>query len=204
MKMNFFFNKRKSLTGKSCFLLAALVLVPSLSGAEEANRGFDEHYELEEITFHVTCANRGSLNQLDIAPGGLETDNSVIKQEIDGSVTGAEAADLNKDGSPEIYVYVNSAGSGSYGSLIAYSANNKKSLSAIYLPPLEEDAENSRGYMGHDQFSVVENSLSRRFPVYKSGDTNAEPSGGTRQLQYKLIAGEAGWQLQLTDSILLK
>ena len=31
--------------------------------------------------------------------------------------------------------------------------------------------------MGHDEFSLVENTLSQRFPIYKEGDTNAEPSG---------------------------
>ena len=51
--------------------------------------------------------------------------------------------------------------------------------------------------MGHDEFSIVESSLVRRFPIYLKGDTNASPSGGTRQLQYKLLAGEAGWILQL-------
>ncbi len=35
----------------------------------------------------------------------------------------------------------------------------------------------------------------RRFPVYREGDTNAAPSGGTRQLQYRLEPGEAGWLL---------
>jgi hypothetical protein len=49
--------------------------------------------------------------------------------------------------------------------------------------------------MGHDEFAVVENRLVRRFPVYLAGDTNAEPSGGTRQIQYRLDAGEAGWIL---------
>ena len=51
--------------------------------------------------------------------------------------------------------------------------------------------------MGHDEFSVVELNLARRFPIYLEGDTNASPSGGTRQLQYKLVAGEAGLILQL-------
>jgi hypothetical protein len=51
--------------------------------------------------------------------------------------------------------------------------------------------------MGHDEFAVVENTLVRRFPVYKDGDSNAAPSGGVRQLQYKLKPGEANWQLKL-------
>lgn len=40
----------------------------------------------------------------------------------------------------------------------------------------------------------------RRFPVYKDGDKNAAPSGGMRQMQYKLNPGEANWQLKL-DSV---
>jgi hypothetical protein len=35
----------------------------------------------------------------------------------------------------------------------------------------------------------------RRFPVYREGDANAAPSGGTRQIQYKLVAGDSGWVL---------
>ena len=167
---------------------------------DNGNLTFDKKFALQGITFHVSCPNNSSLNTLEIKPAGLKIDNSIIKQEIDGTVTGAEIADLNSDGSPEIYIYINSAGSGSYGDVVAYSANNKKSLSGIYLSPLSDDKVNSQGYMGHDEFTVIETSLARRFPVYKKGDTNSEPSGGTRQLQYKLVAGEASWQLKLVNS----
>jgi hypothetical protein len=158
---------------------------------------FEKTLSSDGITFKVVTTGEGSLRQLTITPSGLEIDNTPIKKEIEGMVTGAEIADINADGSPEIYVYVNSAGSGSYGSLVAYSANKKKSLSEIYLPPLEDDKINSVGYMGHDEFTIMENSFARRFPVYNKGDANCCPKGGTRQLQYKLIAGEAGWQLKL-------
>ena len=53
------------------------------------------------------------------------------------------------------------------------------------------------GYVGHDEFTVVENRLVRRFPIYTDGDTNAAASGGTRQLQYRLVPGEAGWLLEV-------
>jgi hypothetical protein len=191
-------------SGKAGYSLDISITTPSpvrsAAGADETVRGFDQVLSLQGITFHVSCPNEGSLNQLKIVPGGLEIDNSVITEEVDGSVTGAEVADINGDGSPEIYVFVNSAGSGAYGSLVAHSANNNKSLSPIYLPPLEDDAEHSKGYMGHDEFTVIENSLARRFPIYKEGDTNVNPTGGTRQLQYELVAGEATWQLQLVKS----
>ncbi len=189
----------RKLTG-SILLTAALLTTSLYANQLETAKNFDKVLTLQGITFHVVATNSGSLNQLTIIPTGLEISNSVIKQEIDGSVTGAEVADINADGSPEIYVYVNSAGSGSYGTLVAYSANNKKSLSGIYLPSLEDDKKNAVGYMGHDEFKIMKSTLSRSFPVYKEGDANCCPKGGTRQLQYKLIAGEAGWQLKLLKS----
>jgi len=175
------------------------------SYAPKSSYAFDKVMELEGITFHVQATNGGSLNTLRITPSGLEEVNRPIEQEIDGTVTGAEVADLNRDGSPEIYVYVTSAGSGSYGSLVAYSANNKKSLSEIYLPPLENEKKAvSRGYMGHDRFSIVENTFARRFPIYLKDDANCCPKGGTRQLEYKLVPGENNWQLKLARSTDLK
>jgi hypothetical protein len=147
------------------------------------------------VTFIVTCDNDSSLNQLSIVPAGLELDNAAITQDVDGTVVGAEVADLDANGSPELYVYVRSAGSGSYGSLVAYAANKRKSLSGIYLPPVADNGTIAKGYMGHDEFAVVENRLVQRFPIYLDGDTNAKPTGGTRQVQYKLVPGEAGWRL---------
>ena len=156
---------------------------------------FDTTLGLRGIKFRVVSKNDSSQNMLEITPSGLSIDNSPIRSRIDGTVTGVEVADLNADGSPELYVYITSAGSGSYGSVLAFGANNRKSLSGIYLPPLAPAA--AAGYMGHDQFAVVESTLVRRFPVYKTGDSNATPTGGVRQLQYKLAKGEAGWVLKV-------
>jgi len=83
---------------------------------------------------------------------------------------------------------------------VAYAVNNGKSMTPIYVRPLTDNPDAGGGYMGHDEFAVVENHLLQRFPIYLEGDTNAEPSGGMRQLQYRLIRGEAGWLL-VTDKI---
>ena len=189
---------RKLLLNTSKYMVLPLLMVTTSLCANQES--FDKVLKLQGITFHVQASNTGSLNQLTLSTSGLELGDEVIKKEIDGSVTGAEIADINADGSPEIYVYVNSAGSGSYGSVVAYAANNKKSLTGIYIPPLEDDKKNSVGYMGHDEFAVVESSFARRFPIYKKEDSNAKPTGGMRQLEYKLVAGEASWQLKLHKS----
>ena len=137
------------------------------------------------------------MNKVRIEPQGLEIDNSSMETEIDGIVTGAEVADLDADGSPEVYVFVQSAGSGAYGSLVAFAANKRKSLSGIFLPPVAEHPEAGQGYMGHDQFSLSSTRLVRRFPVYRAGDPNAAPTGGMREVRYRLVPGEAGWLLRV-------
>ena len=184
----------------SLFTLAFCTLV-SMAEESAPAKGFDKKLSLQGLTFHVKCPNEGSLNKLTITPTGLEGENKPIVVEVDGSVTGAEVEDLDANGFPEIYVYVTSSGSGSCGSLVAYAANQKKSLTEIFLPDLGEDKANSKGYMGHDQFTVAEGSFLRRFPLYKAGDSNAKPTGKTRQLQYKLKAGEAGWLLKIDKVI---
>ena len=170
---------------------------PAEPGLQPALVTYDQTLEYSGISFNVLATGDGSIGSVTITPSGLEVDNSPVTRETDGKVVLAEVADLNVDGSPEVYVYTQSAGSGSYGGLIAYAANDRKSLSEIYLPPVAENPEASKGYMGHDEFRVVENTLVQRFPVYKEGDTNAAPTGGTRQLQYKLEPGEAGWVLRV-------
>jgi hypothetical protein len=161
-----------------------------------APAGFDQTLGLNGIKFRVTCPNDSSLNTMTILPSGLEVDNSAVTNEIDGTITKVEIADIDGDGSPEIYVSVNSVGSGSYGTVFGYAVNKRKSMSPILFPPLENQPEAMKGYMGHDEFRVVESGLVRRFPVYLDGDTNAKPTGGTRQISYKLKAGEAGWVLR--------
>eukprot|EP01029_Cantina_marsupialis_P009308 TRINITY_DN21765_c0_g1_i1.p1 TRINITY_DN21765_c0_g1~~TRINITY_DN21765_c0_g1_i1.p1 ORF type:complete len:331 (-),score=42.41 TRINITY_DN21765_c0_g1_i1:343-1335(-) len=158
---------------------------------EEQKIVFQKNLSLQNITFEIKASGEGSIQQLSIQPEGLEIDNQKITLELEGQVTNAEIEDLNLDGFPEILIYTVSAGSGSYGNVIGYSVNNGKSISQIYFPEISENKEASSGYMGHDEFAVIETSLARRFPVYKYGDTNTNPTGGTRQIEYKLKDGEA-------------
>ena len=158
---------------------------------EEQKIVFQKTLSLQNITFEIKASGEVSIQQLSIQPEGLEIDNQKITREIEGKVTNAEIEDLNSDGSPEILIYIVSAGSGSYGNVIGYSVNNRKSMSQIYFPDLSDNKEASSGYMGHDEFAIIETSLVRRFPVYNEGDTNNNPTGGFRQIGYKLKDGEA-------------
>lgn len=162
---------------------------------------FDRKLSLLGISFHVTSPNAHSGNTVTITPAGLKADNKPITRPINGVVIGAEVADLNNDQPPEIYVYVREPGAQARGALVAYSANNKKSLSEIYLPPLSEQKETGASYNGHDEMAVVETTFARRFPIFGNGGDSSSPTGKTRQLQYKLVAGEAGWVLKLDKTV---
>jgi hypothetical protein len=173
-----------------------LVSVSLRTEGSEPNPPFFAPRVLQGVTFQVESPNEGSINHVTVRAEGPSGPIGQMDAEADGTITGVEVEDLDADGYPEIYIYVRSAGSGSYGSLIAYASNRNRSLSEIYLPPLEDDLEAAQGYMGHDEFAVGEGTFLRRFPVYREGDTNAEPTGGTREVHYKLEAGAGGWVLR--------
>jgi hypothetical protein len=174
-------------------------------GAGEAAAGakWDQTLMMDGIGFHVTADRNRSVSAITIQPSGLAKDNAPIHVEADGAITHVWVADLNHDGSPEIYIAIAGFGSGSYGSLVAYSTNNRQSISAIALAPLTQDQHHASEYMGHDTFHLDDNKLTRRFPIYKGGDPNCCPSGGKRLLDYGLVPGEATWQLKITASHLL-
>ena len=168
------------------------------SGVEPAEISFAQVLELQGVTFNVASPNGTSANTVTVSTTGLETDNSAWSQEVDGIVTGAEVADLNVDGSPEVYVYVRSTGADAKGSVVAYVANNRKSMSMAFTAPLSDTPGAADGYQGGDEFAVLEGVLGRRFPIH---DEAGAPTGRIRQLQYTLNAGEAGWILKV-DRIL--
>ncbi len=176
---------------------AALLLATTLPGSAWAGAAFNTTLKLQGISFKVQSSGEGSEQQLTITTTGAKPPIKPIKQTVNGQVVGAEVADLNNNGLPEIYVFVQGAGSGSYGELVAYAVMKGSELSPITLPELT--GANAQGYQGHDQFQVVEACLARRFPIYMPGDSNAKASGGQRQICYKLKAGEAGWILQPTS-----
>jgi hypothetical protein len=177
----------------SCLILIAgsllLLVLPLQAG------GFLQKLELSGLSFTISSPNTADGNTVTIKPHGLKNGDAPVTQPVEGAVNKVEIDDLDGDGSPELFVYTVSPGSGSYGKAYAWASNGKKSLTEIFItPPREKDLS---GYMGHDEFSVIENSFARRFPVYKLGNANASPTGGWRQFQYKLVPGEAGWVLRI-------
>ena len=128
-------------------------------------------------------------------PKGLATVNDVLEFQSESPLSGVLFEDMNGDNIEEIVLVFTAAGSGSYGTVRAFSTNGAKSLTEIVIA--EPAPTDLAGYMGHDEFQIMENTFVRRFPVYKPGNSNAQPTGGMRQIQYKLQPGEAAWHLRI-------
>jgi hypothetical protein len=179
---------------------STLLLTAAFGDPSRAAGGFHKTLSLQGVTFHVHSTGEGSQQQLSITTTGAKPPIQPIRKSVDGHVVGAEVADLNGNGRPEVFVFVQGAGSGSYGQVVAYSmVSGSDQLVPIGLRDL--GGTMAQGYQGHDQFSVVEGCLVRRFPIYKPGDTNAKATGGERQICYKLNTGEAGWVLTPTSAL---
>jgi hypothetical protein len=151
--------------------------------SEMASRySFEAHVAQGNQTFDVFTEGNGSIRAL-IVVQTKEGFADTIRKEIDGAVVNAACADLDRDSIPEVYVFAQSAGTGSYAHLYAFQID-QGSWQSILLPDL--DKRQSAGYLGHDTLWVQDSALVRRFPVYTEGDINASASGGMRTLEYVL------------------
>lgn len=167
--------------------------VPADAAPTAAAETFDRRFDREDgIGFAVHAEPDGEGTRVTITPLGMSASNEPATQVFAATVTGAETDDLDADGFPEVYVYLASTDGSRRGDVFAMASNKGKSASTITLPALSDVPANAVGYAGGDEFAVVEGVLARRFPI-QGGDGAAK----TRQLQYKLVPGEAGWQLKL-------
>lgn len=100
------------------------------------------------------------------------------------------AGDLDGNGEPELYLVTRSAGSGSYGGIIAVLPGAGGALVTVEPPAVTEAdlaaGQPFEGYAGHDRWSAAGHRLWREFPVYRAGDINTAPGGGTRRIGYSL------------------
>ena len=148
----------------------------------ESRYSFQVHLSHGNHAFDIFTEGNGSLRAMTV----IHAENDVadtVTGEIDGAVVSAACADLDRDSLPEIYIFAQSAGSGSYAKLFAFEID-RRGRESIVLPDL--DKRLAAGYLGHDTLWVRDTVLVRRFPVYTEADFNVSASGGTRTLEYVL------------------
>ena len=99
----------------------------------------------------------------------------------EGSIEEVYFSDVDKDKMLELIVFTRSAGSGGYGNIDFYKLVEDALMQEEFPLPIDD------GYRGHDQISIKNGKLIRAYPIYKEGDSNATPSGGTLTLKYDFI-----------------
>ncbi len=106
-------------------------------------------------------------------------------------------ADLDNNGFEEIYIFTTAAGSGSYGKVYGYASLKDNSLGMVNFPDVSEKdmakGGNFEGYEGHDEFDIINNELTRTFPVKSD-------KGTKKTITYKMVPGEAMYQLVIKSS----
>lgn len=173
-------------------------LIGTIDEIQIDKTNFTKTLRLQNIGFHVTSIINNEKNTLTIHPFGLNIDNTDIIIDLGlWTVKDAEIEDMNVDGSPELVIYTQSNVSNKEGNVIGYSVNNKKSLSMIAFVSTKENTKINQGYRGYDEFTLVEGKLSHKFPIFIDGDKDDKPSGGTRQIIYKLADGEASRKFEV-------
>ena len=162
---------------------------------------FKADLKFGQYSFAISSQDTGSLRKLEIEGKRSDFTYPKIEAEIDGTIVNIKVVDLNQDKYPELYCFANSAGSGSYGNVYGYIFESDR-WTIIKLPELRKKWQ--RGYMGHDKFSIKGDRIIRKFPVYKKGDTNANPTGGTRRIEYILIRKGGTYKLRPAKNELKK
>lgn len=153
---------------------------------------FTKALRFNVYTFTVTATDTGRIRDVQVKAYRGELLLTNFRVRVEGTVTGAEVADLDNNRFPELYVYSTTNGSGSFGRVYGWQflPERKADITLINWRNRLPD-----GYMGHDSVWVERDILCRKFPVYQPGDANAEPSGGYQMMRYKLRPAGTGFSL---------
>lgn len=192
-------------------ILAVIVLAFTMTGCKNVNKSgsaisqvmttTDNHktnqVELKtktgkDILIKETHPDGVSISKVQIQTKGFKIDQTIEVGNIDPIVK-TQLYDLDLDGYEELYIFTQSAGSGSAGKFYVYASDKDKRLVGIRTS-VESDSiiAKMKGYMGHDSYSINKDTLIRTFPLYKAKDKNNKPTGGTERIYYQLSDNKIG------------
>jgi len=173
-------------------LFYAIVLIPTLLVAQ--GRRMDTTMKVGKAGFRINCYNKSAeKNPITIYPIGFESEARDFSFELKGVLIGTEVDDLNKDGFPELLLYVAPQDSLNKSSVIAISSQENKSVAPIVFPDILDDPRLRDSYKGSDKYMLLEGVLMRTYPLYEK-DANGvqQPTGKMRRLMYRVAPGEQG------------
>jgi hypothetical protein len=144
---------------------------------------FEKELQYRSFNFKIVSTDTGAIRRVTITIANKGVVISTVRQKVDGFLVNAEVADLDVNGHPELYYYSVTSGTGSFGRFYGFQ------FYPDHFAPIRLGNVPTSflyGYMGHDDFRIENRYLVRTFPLYKSGNTNAYPTGGIRTIRYGL------------------
>lgn len=172
-----------------CFALSVSVVQ-----AQTAKR-FDTTMKVGKVGYRLSSNNKNlEKNSATVAPIGFDKNMREFTFDIKGKVVKGEVDDVNRDGYPDLVIYLVSNDSIPRGNVIGISSEKNESVAPIIFPDIFDDPKLRIGYKGNDEFFLMEGMLVRRFPVYPTEGAPAPPATGKlmRQIQYIVVPGERG------------
>jgi heat shock protein HslJ len=129
-----------------------------------------------------------SLSTLTLTTQGFATSSKLVLEK--NKLTNILFQDINNDSFEELIILTQAQGSGSYGEATLYTTASTAELLPIKVQDITEADTNQgglfEGYMGHDVFTIENNTFQREFPIYTKSDTNDTPTGGKRTILYTI------------------
>ena len=173
-------------------LFFSLALIPTVLMAQ--GRRIDTTMKVGKAGFRINCYNKSSeKNPITIYPVGFESEARDFSFELKGVLLGTEVDDLNKDGFPDLLLYVASSDSLNKSSVIAISSQENKSVAPIVFPDILDDPRLRDGYKGADKYMLLEGVLMRTYPLYEKDASGVQqPTGKMRRLMYRVAPGDQG------------
>jgi hypothetical protein len=166
-------------------LFIAAILCFSASFSQKTK--FDTTVRWDKIAYKVSCNNKNpDKNIVSISTYGFTGEGrNNIAFEINGKVVKAAIDDFNSDGYPDLIFY--SYDMKDRAQVYALASSENKYCIPIFMNDIYGDSKIREGYQGHDEFTVMDGLLSRKFPVYKMDSTSKEIKiVSNRIVQYKV------------------
>lgn len=189
------------------YLLVMIVGLFTMTALNAQYRRIDTTMRVGKAGYRVFCTNKNpEKNNLSITPVGFESGSREVTLELKGRILATESDDLNNDGFPDLVLYVYSSDVNGYGKVFGVYSDKNQGIRPIIFPDIMDDVKLSAGYKGHDEYSLVEGNLMRRFPVYQKVDSvNTAPNGMMRQIQYRVVpTDQEGFKFKVLRSFEFK
>ena len=137
-------------------------------------------------------------NELTIRAHGPRGGKGTFTKDIVGFIVkDAKVSDLNQDGHPELFIFLEGPGPRYIGQVLAYTTKDGKHYQSIYVPHTSKKYEWCQGYRGQDEYQLLNDRLIIEFPNYLPNDRIGKPSGGKCRATLKLVEKDNSFMMQV-------